>query len=95
MSKKEAYQKNLQAQMDDCSLELDKLKAKADQAEADMQLKYYEEIEKIRDKKKNVDKKLDELKSASEEAWEDLKEGIEIAWVSLESGFQSARSKFK
>ena len=38
----------LQAQLDEWSAEIDKLKAKADKAEADAQLEYYKEIEELR-----------------------------------------------
>ena len=40
MNMKEAYEKKLEAQMEEWSLEIDKLKAKADKAEADSQLEY-------------------------------------------------------
>ena len=50
MGMKEAYEKKLQAQLDEWGAEIDKLKAKADKAEADAQLDYYKEIEELRTK---------------------------------------------
>lgn len=95
MSMKEAYEKKLQAQLDECNADMIKLKAKADKAEADAQIKYYKEIEEIKAKKSLVDEKLSKLKEASEDAWEDLKAGAEEAWDSLSEAIKSAASRFK
>lgn len=95
MSMKEAYEKKLQAQFDEWGAEIDKLKAKADKAEADAQLEYYKEIEELRTKQEIASKKLAELKEAGEDAWEDLKAGIESAWDSLGNALKSAASRFQ
>ncbi|MCE2594391.1 coiled coil domain-containing protein [Motilimonas cestriensis] len=95
MSMKEAYQKKLQAQLDEWSAEIDKLKAKADHAEGDAQLEYYKEIEELRSMQETATKKLTELKDAGDDAWEDLKAGIDSAWDSLSNAMKSAGSRFK
>lgn len=95
MSKKEAYEKKLQAQLDEWNSEIDKLKAKADQAEADAQLEYYQQIEELRAKQEQYSQKLAELKTASDDAWEDIKAGVESAWDSLNRSLKSAKSRFK
>jgi hypothetical protein len=48
MGMKEAYQKKLQAQLDEWNAEIEQLKAKADKAEAESQLEYYKKIEELR-----------------------------------------------
>ena len=95
MSRKEAYEKKLQAQLDEWNTEINKLKAKADKAEADAQLEYYEQIEKLQSMKKEANSKLAELKEASDDAWEDLKTGMDSAWDSLGNALKSATSRFK
>lgn len=95
MSMKEAYEQKLQAQLDEWSADIDKLKAKADGAEADMQLEYYKQIEELRSLKDTAVDKLIELKDASDDTWEDLKAGIESAWDSLGNVFNSFASRFK
>lgn len=94
MSMKEAYEKKLQSKLDEWSADIDKLKAKADSAEADAQLEYYRQIEELRTMQETASKKLDELKAASDDAWEDLKAGIDSAWDSLSSSIKSATSRF-
>jgi archaellum component FlaC len=95
MSMKEAYEQKLQAQLDEWSAEIDKLKAKSDNAEADAQLEYYKQIEELRSMQETAGNKLTELKDAGDDAWEDLKVGIESAWYSLGNALKSAASRFK
>lgn len=95
MSKKEAYEQKLQAQLDEWSAEIAKLKAKADGAEADAQLEYYKNFEELQSMQETAANKLAEFKDAGDDAWEDLKTGIDNAWGSLGNALKSAASKFK
>jgi multidrug resistance efflux pump len=95
MNMKKMCEKNLQAQLHEWSTEIDKLKATADKAEADTQLKYYEEIEELRSMQKAASIRLAELKNASDDAWEDLKTGMDSAWGSFGSALKSATSRLK
>ncbi|QSR34526.1 coiled coil domain-containing protein [Marinobacterium iners] len=95
MAMKEAYEKKLQAQLDEWSAEIDRLKAKADSQEADAQLKYYKEIEELRSLQAAANDKLVELKDSSDDAWEDLKAGVDSARDSLGHALRSAASRFK
>jgi uncharacterized coiled-coil DUF342 family protein len=91
---KEAYEKKLQSQLDEWSAEIDKLKAKASAADAEIQLKYYKQLEELRSMQEAAYKKLNELKEASDDAWEDLKAGIDSAWDSFSASIKSAVSYF-
>lgn len=95
MSMKDAYEQKLEAQLDTWSAEIDKLKAKAKAADADAQLDYYKQLEELRSMQHAANKKLLQLKSASDDAWEDLKAGVESAWDSLGTALNSAASRFK
>ncbi|MFO7811528.1 MAG: hypothetical protein R6V21_01030 [Pelovirga sp.] len=94
MSMKKAYEKKLEAKLEEWNADIGKLKAKADSAEADAQLEYYKQIDELRTKQDKAQKKLNELKDAGDDAWEDLKAGIENAWESLGSSIKSAKSRF-
>ena len=95
MSMKEAYQQKLEAQLAEWNVEIDKLKAKADKAEAEAQIEYYKQIEDMRVKQEAAREKLTELKEAGEDAWEDLKTGLDSAWNSLGDAVKSATTRFK
>lgn len=92
---KESYQKKLQAELDQWSADIDKLKAKANKAESDIKLEYYEQVEALRVKQEEAKEKLSELKAASDDAWEDLKAGTESAWHALGNAVKNASSRFK
>ena len=95
MSKKEAYEKKIEAQLQEWKTDIDKMKAKADKADAEAKLEYYKQIEDLRTKQEAAQEKLTELKASGGDAWEDLKSGIELAWTSLGEAVKSARSRFK
>ncbi|MFZ0483675.1 MAG: coiled coil domain-containing protein [Desulfobacterales bacterium] len=95
MSMKEAYKKKLEAQFDEWKVEIDKLKAKANKAEADAQIKYHKQIENIRVKQEAVREKLVELKDSGDGAWEDLKAGLDNAMKNLGDAIKTATSRFK
>ena len=94
MSEKQAYEKKVRAQYDEWSAEIDKLKAKANSVEADMQLEYEEKIKELRTLQAAAEEKLEELKNSSDDAWEDVKAGLDAAWDSLGNALRSARSRF-
>ncbi|MDX9818016.1 MAG: hypothetical protein RBT16_03835, partial [Desulfococcus multivorans] len=64
MSKKDAYIQKLHAKLDEWNAEIDKLKAKLDAAKAEKRVEYQEHIDNIKEKRKNVETKLDVLRSA-------------------------------
>ena len=95
MSMKDAYLQKMDAQMEEWNSEIDKMKAKADKADADAKLNYYEQIEELNTKQQAAQEKLRELKNSGEDAWEDLKAGFELARVSLREAVTSAGSRFQ
>jgi predicted nuclease with TOPRIM domain len=91
---KEAYEKKMQAKLDEWNAEIEKLKAKANSAEADVHLKYEKQIKELKAMQEAAYKKLEELKKANEDAWEDLKAGIESTWDTIDTSVKSAFSRF-
>lgn len=94
MSMKEAYEKKLRGHLSEWRADIDKLKAKAEQAEGDTQLAYYKQIEELRTQQELTRDKLDDLREAGDDAWEDLKAGIDKAWDDLSDSTKKAMSRF-
>lgn len=92
---KQAYEKKYQAQLDEWRAEIDKLRAKAEQADADTRIKYQKQIEELRAMQDDGVAKLEELRRAGNDAWLDLKIGMDSAWDSFNTALKSARSRFK
>lgn len=94
MSMKEAYQKKLQAQIEEWNLEIEKLKAQVKGYEADTQIEYENKIAELKTFNDRLRLKALEIENASEDAWEDLKTGAEEAKDAFLEGFNSAKSRF-
>ncbi len=95
MSMKEEYEKKMQAQLDEWVAEMEKLKAKAEQAEADARISYNEQIEKLKQHQQEAQEQLDQFRKASEDAWEDMRTGMETAWTAFGEAMKTAASRFK
>ncbi len=94
MEKKEAYQQKAEAKLAEWDAEIDRLKAKARAADADAQIVFQDQIEKMESKKGNVESKMDELKSAGEGAWEDIATGVDKALDDLGNAGRLAKERF-
>lgn len=95
MSAKEAYVEKVQAQLDQWNADLKKLKAKADEAEADAKIQIQNEIEKVEAKQAETREQLQKLRSASDDAFEDMKAGFESAWGSMSKAMTDAMNRFR
>ena len=93
--KRKAYEEKLNAQLKEWSAQIALLKAKADNAKADAKTEYYKTIDVLQHKQNEAKVKLQELKTAGDEAWDDLKAGAEKAWAEVKTAFHDAASRFK
>ncbi len=93
--KRKAYEEKLDAQLKEWSAQISLLKAKADNAKADAKIEYYKTIDALQGKQKEAKTKLQELKTAGDEAWEDLKTGAEKVWAEVKTAYHDASSRFK
>ncbi len=93
--KREAYVQKLKAKLDEWNAEIDKIAAKADQADAEAKIVYYKRMEDLRAKRKDVEDKIEELQQAGEGAWEGVKQGLENSWEILKESLKIAKSEFE
>lgn len=93
--KKEEYQQKMEAQLKELTNKVAELAAKADTAQAELKVQYQEQIKVVRAKLDATQKRLQDLKKSSSEAWETFKGGTEKAWNELKDAVQGAASKFK
>jgi hypothetical protein len=93
--KRKAYEEKTDAQLEEWNAQIALLKARADKAKAEAKIEYYKTIEALQRRQDEARIKLDEMKTAGDEAWEDLKTGAEKAWAEVKTAFHIAASKFK
>lgn len=94
-NKRKAYEEKLDAQLQEWSAKIVLLKAKAENAKADAKIGYYKTIDALEHKQNEAKTKLQELKTAGDEAWEAVKAGAEKAWTEVNTAYHDAASKFK
>ncbi|MBT8364561.1 MAG: hypothetical protein KJP23_07620 [Deltaproteobacteria bacterium] len=95
MKNKEDYVQKLHAKIDEWNADIDRLKAKADQVEADAKIEYQEQIQTLKSKRDEIETKISELSRSGEEAWEDLKAGVDLAWEAMNEAIKSAASRLR
>jgi uncharacterized coiled-coil DUF342 family protein len=95
MSEKEIYQQKLKAKLDEWRSDIDKMRAKASGASADVKLEMNKKADELEAKIEEGKDKLAELADASDDKWESIKDDLESKWESLKSSFSDAASKFK
>jgi len=92
---KDAYVQKMKAKLDDWNAEIDKLAAKADQADAEAQIYYNKRIEELRAKRREFEDKIAALQQAGEGAWKELKRGLDKSLENWRESFAKAKSEFK
>jgi hypothetical protein len=93
--KKDAYVKKLKAKIDEWNAEIDKLAAKAEQAEADSKIAYHERLDDLRTKRKDMEDKMAALQQAGEGSWQGLKQGLEQSWDVFRESLTRAKSELE
>lgn len=92
---KEEYKEKAKAQLKEWNAQIDLLKAKADNAAADLKISYKEELELLRVKQVAAIDKLKEIESASEGTWDKVKETADKTWDDLKTSISNTMAKFK
>lgn len=95
METKEAYRKKVEGNFKVLGTIISEIEAAIVQTEAESKIEYNKQIEELRNKSDAIQKKLEELKGASDHTWVDLKESIEKAMSDLKNASDRAISKFK
>jgi len=88
------YQEKMAAQVRALGAEIDKLKARGNEAGAEARQQYEQQIAALRSQQSATQERLQELQQSSSEAWDDLKGGFEKAWKDLQKAVDRARTRF-
>lgn len=95
MDNRRLYEQKARAQLNEWKAELDRLRAKASGASAEVQLELNRQIQALEKQIGEGAARLNKLATAGDEAWDSVREGCESAWQSLRDGFTKAASKFR
>jgi archaellum component FlaC len=92
--KKEAYQKKVEAELEELEARINLLIAKAKNASADTRIKAQNKISLLKKKYEKVSKEISGLQSKSKEAWEEVTNGIDEALDDLKVSVDEAIEQF-
>jgi predicted nucleic acid-binding Zn-ribbon protein len=95
VNEKELYRQKAQAQLDKWHAELDILKARASNADADVKLELNQKIKELESQIEDGKEKLEKLAEKGEDAWKSMKDDVEATIGSLKSSIGNAASKLK
>jgi len=93
--KRDAFVQKIKAKVDEWNAEINRLNARADQAEADVRAEYHDEIQRLKQLRDDAEEKLHKAQEAKGYIWEDLKEGAQRAYDVMNEAMDSARKRIK
>ncbi len=94
MTIKDAMLKKAEARLKQADAEIDRMTARAEEAEADSKIRLNRELAELKDQQRAFQNRASELESARDDALEDLREGFERAWSTLSNSLERAASHF-
>lgn len=91
---KQDYQAKFKSQLDALSEKIETLKSKGTELKADAEIEYNAKMAELYTKREEVEIKLRDLQSSSDEAWGEMRKGVEKAWDNLNTAWNQALAKF-
>jgi uncharacterized coiled-coil DUF342 family protein len=95
MIKKDEYIQKLHTKFDELNAEIDKLQAKTETVRAEEIAEYQKQIEKLKGKRKTIEKMVEKVRAAGNDSWEELKSDLDREWDALKAALKSVQSKLK
>lgn len=92
---RQAYIEKLKAQMDQWDAEIDKLEAKAREAQADQRVRHEEAVQDMRQRRDEAQKMLKRVQEASAASWKDLRTGFDAAWSDVSKAMDRAMARWR
>jgi hypothetical protein len=89
LEQKDAYQKKLEAELQDLSGRIGELKDKAHTLKGEALVTLQAKLAELKEKQKVAEEKIKELSSSSAQAWEDMKSGAEKAFQDLKKAYDT------
>ena len=94
-SKREQFIEMLKGKLDELNEDMDHLEQRAQKASGDLEKKYEEQLEEMRQKRTEMKQKISELRASSEAQFDRLKLEAEHAWKAFQNSVNYFRSHFK
>lgn len=90
-----AFLKRVESVLETLDEEIDRIAAKSEKVDADVRIRYDEEITALRRKQELVRMKIREVRDAGAASWGELKSGVQDATDELEKAIERAVDRLK
>lgn len=90
-----AYQQKMRAQIKEMKARMQMLEAGAENAGADMRIRYQKNLSDWKSRFEEIETKLNRLSESSEGTWEEIRTGIDNAVKELQASIHSAVERLK
>lgn len=94
MHPRDQYIEQLEAQIYNLNLEIDRLRQEQDKGDAGIRETIDDQLDMLEDRQQQVKNKVTELRNSGEDSWEDLKIGVEDSITIFSESVKSAISRF-
>ena len=95
MSKRDEFIRKMKDRLDEWNLEIDGFEAKIRKIKTDMKDKYQTQIDELRKKRREGDRKLEQIRTAGEDTWAHLKAESEHAWIAMKDALEAFKSHYR
>lgn len=86
---------SMKKRLDELDRQIEDFKTDGEKLEAQARQEYENRLHELREKRREAKRKLDDLRSASDEKWQQFKDEAEHAWNALGNSFNYFKSHFK
>ena len=95
MSDRDLELKDFETRLADSRAEIDKMRIKRDEAEADARARYEAELDRIEREQQAAERRFEEMRRSDDESWHGFKEELERALKSLGDGLSKVRERLR
>jgi DNA repair ATPase RecN len=95
MSKRDEFIRKMKDRLDEWNLEIDVFEAKIRKIKTDMTDKYQAQIDELRKKRREGDRKLEQIRTAGEDGWAHLKAESEHAWNAMKDALETFKAHYR
>jgi hypothetical protein len=95
MSKRDEFIRKMKDRLDGWNLEIDAFEEKIRKIKTDMTDKYQAQIDELRSKRWEGDRKLAQIRTAGEDTWAHLKAESEHAWNAMKDALEAFKSHYR
>ena len=94
-SNRNEFISKMRDRLDQLDNEIETMKSRGEKMDAEARKEFENQLHDLREKRRVAKRKIDDLRSASEEKWQQVKDEAEHTWKALGNSFNYFKSHFK